>query len=80
MTCLEESDGVVCLELGANDFIIKPFSLRELLARVRAILWQQEVGASRNPATRNEVDTNSLAGSLNAAAENLSIPGEHRPR
>jgi DNA-binding response OmpR family regulator len=41
---LDESDRVVCLELGADDFIIKPFSLRELLARVRAILRRQEMG------------------------------------
>jgi two-component system OmpR family response regulator len=42
--CVDESDRVVCLELGADDFIIKPFSLRELLARVRAILRRQEMG------------------------------------
>jgi len=41
---LDESDRVVCLELGADDFIAKPFSLRELLARVRAILRRQEMG------------------------------------
>lgn len=42
--CVDESDRVVSLELGADDFIIKPFSLRELLARVRAILRRQEIG------------------------------------
>ncbi|HMF69428.1 MAG TPA: response regulator [Phyllobacterium sp.] len=41
---LDESDCVVGLELGADDYIIKPFSLRELLARVRAILRRQEMG------------------------------------
>lgn len=34
----EEIDRVLGLELGADDYIIKPFSLRELLARVKAIL------------------------------------------
>src|SRR5829696_711790 len=33
-----ESDKVVGLELGADDYITKPFSVRELLARVRAVL------------------------------------------
>ena len=34
----QESDRVVGLDLGANDYVSKPFSLRELLARVRALL------------------------------------------
>lgn len=35
---VEESDKVVGLELGADDYVIKPFSPRELVARVRAVL------------------------------------------
>ena len=34
----QEIDKVVGLELGADDYVTKPFSIRELLARVRAIL------------------------------------------
>lgn len=34
----EEADKVLGLELGADDYLIKPFSMRELLARVRAAL------------------------------------------
>jgi two-component system, OmpR family, response regulator len=41
---VDETDRVVGLELGADDFILKPFGLRELLARVRAILRRQEIG------------------------------------
>jgi two-component system OmpR family response regulator len=40
----EEIDRIVGLELGADDYIVKPFSLRELLARVRAVLRRQEIG------------------------------------
>jgi two-component system OmpR family response regulator len=40
----DEIDRIVGLELGADDYIIKPFSLRELLARVRAVLRRQEMG------------------------------------
>ena len=35
---LEESDKVLGLELGADDYVTKPFSLRELTARIRAVL------------------------------------------
>jgi DNA-binding response OmpR family regulator len=35
---LEESDKVVGLELGADDYVTKPFGMRELAARIRAVL------------------------------------------
>lgn len=35
---LEETDKVVGLELGADDYVTKPFGLRELVARIRAVL------------------------------------------
>ena len=34
----EEADRVVGLELGADDYVVKPFSARELIARIRAVL------------------------------------------
>ncbi len=38
----EEGDKVIGLELGADDYVSKPFSLRELLARVKAMLRRRE--------------------------------------
>src|ERR1700741_1864251 len=48
----EEVDRVVALELGADDYLAKPFGLRELLARVRAVLRRHErsrAARARNP-------------------------------
>lgn len=41
-----EADRVVGLELGADDYVVKPFSPRELVARVRAVLRRLEGGAT----------------------------------
>ena len=38
----EETDRIVGLELGADDYIVKPFSPREVVARVRAVLRRTE--------------------------------------
>src|ERR671918_591937 len=40
----DEVDRIVGLELGADDYLTKPFNLRELLARVRAVLRRAGVG------------------------------------
>lgn len=42
----DEVDRVVGLELGADDYLTKPFGLRELLARVRAVLRRGEAAAA----------------------------------
>lgn len=41
---VEETDRLIGLELGADDYIIKPFSARELVARVRAVLRRTRGG------------------------------------
>jgi DNA-binding response OmpR family regulator len=40
----EEFDKVLGLELGADDYIVKPFSIRELLARIRAVFRRMQLG------------------------------------
>jgi len=46
----EEIDRVLGLEIGADDYVTKPFSMRELLARVRLRLKKQRSGSSSAPA------------------------------
>ena len=42
----EESDKVLGLELGADDYMIKPFDSKELVARVKAVLRRYQAGSS----------------------------------
>ena len=42
----EEADRIVGLELGADDYVVKPFSAREVIARIRAVLRRVEARAS----------------------------------
>src|SRR5579885_2775789 len=57
----EEMDRVVGLEVGADDYLAKPFSMRELVARVRAILRRAELDrALRQPTTPEQVGANGL--------------------
>ena len=53
-----EIDRVLGLELGADDYVTKPFSPRELMARVRAILRRTEAPRDQDP------DTTLVAGSV----------------
>ena len=45
----DESDRIVGLELGADDYVVKPFSPKELVARVRAVLRRTELAAGAQP-------------------------------
>jgi two-component system alkaline phosphatase synthesis response regulator PhoP len=63
----EESDKLVGLELGADDYMVKPFSPKELVARVRAVLRRAEAAGAPAPA-------GSAAGVIRAADLSLDLP------
>jgi DNA-binding response OmpR family regulator len=48
----EETDRVVGLELGADDYVTKPFSPRELVARIRAVLRRSQAQSTPSPTLR----------------------------
>lgn len=56
----EEIDKVLALELGADDYVTKPFSIRELMARIKAILRRTEQTHSSNTETVNEINVDGI--------------------
>jgi two-component system OmpR family response regulator len=88
----EKVDRVIGLETGADDYVVKPFAPRELLARVRAILRREDRSKSRHTGALAfdefvfDVDTRRLATSAgNAIAltdveHDLLVCFVHRPR
>lgn len=66
------TDRVVGLEVGADDYLAKPFELRELLARVRAVLRRAQAHAPQ-PAAQPDARTASFCGfTLNATRRTLN--------
>jgi two-component system OmpR family response regulator len=75
----EEVDRIVGLELGADDYLVKPFGLRELLARLRAVLRRS--ASSARPDKKEEPARYGFAGwQLSARMRRLTSPdGESVP-
>jgi DNA-binding response OmpR family regulator len=72
----EESDRVAGLELGADDYVVKPFSAREVVARVRAVLRRVEsagaAGAGPLEIAGVRLDVDRRAASIDGAELDLS--------
>ncbi len=69
----EETDRIIALELGADDFVVKPCGPRELVARINAIL--RRIDASANSGTTTATERLSFSGySLNIASMELHDP------
>jgi two-component system, OmpR family, response regulator RegX3 len=67
----EEADRVVGLELGADDYVVKPFSAREVIARIRAVL--RRTTAPSGPAT-GPLEVGEIR--LDPARRSVSLAGE----
>lgn len=74
----EEVDKIVGLELGADDYITKPFSVRELMARVKANLRKND---DENNAKEKKKDTKIVVGDLELDLEKVEVKvkGEVKP-
>jgi two-component system response regulator RegX3 len=67
----DEADRIVGLELGADDYVVKPFSAREVIARIRAVL--RRVGAPSEPAPER-VEIGDIR--LDPARRSVEVAGE----
>ena len=68
----DELDRVVGLELGADDYVVKPFGMRELIARIRAVL--RRGGGAESHATSTEIVVGGLT--INEKMREATINGE----
>ena len=77
---LDEADRVMGLELGADDYVTKPFSPRELLARIRAVI-RRYVANQTQPGRDKELRAYRFAGwELNMRLHRMTSPaGEQVP-
>jgi DNA-binding response OmpR family regulator len=72
----QDADRVVGLELGADDYVPKPFNPRELLARMRAVLRRAR-GPAATPAARDTVELGDLV--IHLTAHKATLGGRELP-
>jgi two-component system OmpR family response regulator len=70
----EETDRVLGLELGGDDYLTKPFGLRELLARVRAVLRRSEAAERRSRKDAKRIRYRFAGWELNMRTRRLTSP------
>jgi DNA-binding response OmpR family regulator len=71
----DEADRVVGLELGADDYVAKPFSPRELLARLRAVLRRSQPAAVTNEIVVGQVAVDVGARTVKVAGDSVDLTG-----
>ncbi|MEW6242169.1 MAG: response regulator transcription factor, partial [Chloroflexota bacterium] len=70
----EETDAVLGLELGADDYVVKPFRMRELVSRVRAVLRRGEGPPEPSRVLRaGDLVLDEAAHSVTARGENVDL-------
>lgn len=68
-----EADKVLALELGADDYVTKPFSVAELLARVKALLRRAQPAGERGPLRHGLLTLHPLTREVRRGGEALAL-------
>ncbi len=71
----EEIDRIIGLELGADDYVTKPFSPRELVARVRAVLRRAEPEAEVGTVVVGDIVVDHAGRTVSAAGSTVELTG-----
>ena len=69
-----ETDRIVGLEIGADDYVVKPFSSAEVIARIRAVLRRAPAEAEEAPDDREAIEVRDLR--IDPASRKASLDGE----
>src|SRR5215470_18782788 len=69
-----ETDKILGLDLGADDYVVKPFSLQELLARIKAVLRRQI--RSREVVTFGDTEVDLIAKSVTRRGKPVEITAQ----
>lgn len=69
----QEADRVTGFEAGADDYVVKPFSLRELVARVRVGLRRKEAGRPHPIQKFGDVEVDMLSRTVTKAGRNVPV-------
>jgi two-component system, OmpR family, phosphate regulon response regulator OmpR len=75
----DDTDRIVGLELGADDYLPKPFNPRELLARMKAVLRRTPDGPRRDGPETKDPFIRAIGVALNTAKQTVVVDGDELP-
>lgn len=75
----EEFDKVLGLELGADDYMTKPFSPREVIARVKAMIRRSGISSDQQPVEKKSVEEKYSFGPLHIYPERFEVSLNDQP-
>ena len=72
----QEPDKILGLNLGADDYVVKPFGLQELLARIKAVLRRRHPAMGTPPVTFGDVEVDTVARTVARAGKPVELTAQ----